>query len=143
MTADVTALKAAVTTWAAAVHQDALGAMPDLMRPYAPLGKGPDAGQLRRSIARDPSAGGGGTVITGRIEAPVIQAQTTDQGSPAHIIRAKRGGLLFFYWPKIGRNIALPYVNHPGNAARPWWHRALQATYGPSLRFAAIRRSLR
>lgn len=136
-------LKAGIATWARRVHSTALDDMPERIRPYAPLGTqlpgGRAPGELRRSIRRVPTYSGGGTTIRGRIEAPVIQARTTDQGSPAHVIRPRRvGGLLVFYWPKMGRVVGFHFVNHPGNAPKPWWKRSLRATYGPALRFAAI-----
>lgn len=141
MSADVRAVKAGVSRWAASVHDQALDTMPDAMRGYAPI----RTGRLRRAIRRDR----GRTVVTpervsGRIVAPVIQAETTDRGAPPHEIRPKRaGGLLVFYWPKVGRTVFLRKVNHPGNRARPWWERALRATYGPALRFAAVRTRMR
>lgn len=141
MSSNVRELRSALSGWGASVHGQALDSMPDAMRGYAPM----RTGRLRREIRRDR----GRTVVTptlmrGRIIAPVIQARTTDQGSPPHIIRPRRaGGLLVFYWPKVGRRVAFRFVNHPGNKARPWWRRALQATYGPALRLAAIRTPLR
>jgi hypothetical protein len=39
--------------------------------------------------------------------------------------------------------VFLRRVNHPGNKAKPWFERALRATYRPALRFAAIRTPLR
>lgn len=149
MTADVRALKVSIGRWSREVHGTALDDMPDRMRPYAPIGtqvpRGRAPGQLRKSIRRDRAAVGFSvTRVTGRIIAPVIQAETTEKGSPPHVIRPRRaGGLLVFYWPKIGKVIGLRYVNHPGNQPKPWWKRALQATYGPALRYAAIRTPLR
>lgn len=138
-------MRAAVSSWARQVHSGALDDMPDRIRPYAPIGKpgplsGGLAGELRRSIRRDRAgwAGTGGR-FRGRIVAPVVQARTTDQGAPAHIIRPRRvGGLLVFYWPKLGKVVGYHYVNHPGNQARPWWLKALRATYGPALRYRAV-----
>lgn len=141
MASDVRQLRGALTRWGVSVHDQALDTMPDNMRGYAPIRDG----KLRASIQRDrrlPSIAG--ERIRGRIIAPVVQAKTTDQGSPAHVIRPRRaGGLLVFYWPKLGRTVGFRYVNHPGNAPKPWWDRALRATWGPALRFAAIRTPLR
>lgn len=35
--------------------------------------------------------------------------------TPPHEIRPRVSKLLYFYWPKIGRFIALPFVRHPGS----------------------------
>ena len=136
-------LKAGISRWARQVHDGALDDMPDRMRPYAPLGKvvprGRTPGTLRKSIRHAPGGGQYGTRIRGRIEAPVIQAETTERGSPAHIIRPRRvGGLLVFYWPKVGKIVGFRFVHHPGNQPKPWWKRALQATYGPALRYRSL-----
>lgn len=140
MSSDVRAVKGALGRWAVSVQDQAVGSMPDAMRGYAPLREG----ELRRSIRRAGPVSFTGERVRGRIVAPVIQARTTDQGSPPHVIRPKRaGGLLVFYWPKIGRVIGLRHVNHPGNRAKPWWQRALRATYGPALRYAAVRTPMR
>lgn len=140
MAADVAPLKAAVGRWARDVHGDALDAMPDLMRPYAPRGK---IGQLQGAIRRDRSIiEFSADTVVGRIEAPVPQAKWTDEGTEAHVIRPKKvGGVLVFEMG--GQTVFARVVNHPGNVARPWWRRALNATWGPSLRYAAIKRSLR
>lgn len=141
MSVDTRQLRRSVSGWAAQVHDDALDTMADNMRPYARR----RSGELRDSIKHDK----GRTVVTpssvrGRIIAPVIQARTTDQGSPAHQIRPKRaGGLLVFYWPKTGRTMFLPRVSHPGNRPMPWWRRALNGTYGPALRYHALRTPMR
>ena len=134
-------LRTAVGRWARDVHASALDDMPDRIRPYAPI----DTGELRRSIRRDHRISSfAADRVKGRIVAPVIQARTTDQGSPPHIIRPKRaGGLLVFYFPKAGRTVFLRHVNHPGNRAKPWWERSLRATWGPSLRYAALRTRFR
>lgn len=141
MSADTRQLSGAIRRWSLDVHSSALDSMPELMRPYARRKSGELQGSIRHERGR--------TVITpssvrGRIIAPVIQARTTDQGSPPHEIRPKRaGGLLVFYWPKVGRTVFLPRVSHPGNRPMPWWRRALNATWGPSLRYAATRTPLR
>lgn len=141
MSATTADVRAALIRWGATVHDQALAEMPDRIRPYAPI----QTGELRRSIRRDRSRDiHTGERMRGRIVAPVIQARTTDQGAPPHVIVPRRaGGLLVFYWPKVGRTVYLRRVNHPGNRARPWWVRALNATYGPALRFAAVRTRLR
>lgn len=147
MAADVSAVKAALTSWSDRVLRTAVGAMPDQMRPYAPIGQQPGTdvgpsfrvpGALRQSIIVDQSRQSTGPDTFGaRIIAPVIQARTTDQGSPAHIIRPRKaGGVLIFQIN--GETVGARFVNHPGNAPHPWWLRALEATWGPNLRYAAL-----
>ena len=48
--------------------------------------------------------------------------------TPPHEIRPRVGRLLSFYWPRLGRRIALPVVHHPGSRipARPHLAPALQ-----------------
>ena len=37
------------------------------------------------------------------------------QGARKHVIKPRRrGGMLRFYWEKIGEDVAFPMVNHPG-----------------------------
>lgn len=140
---DVGALRARVQQFAVAVMDDALDQMPDQMRPYAPVGKGPGAGQLQQSIQRDRGEFTTGDVIRGRIVASVIQARTTDQGSPAHVIRPKKIGGLLVFEASTGETVFARSVNHPGNAAKPWWERALRASFEAQLRYAAIQHSTR
>lgn len=143
MSADVSALKRALGTWGQNVLTIGVGLMVEPMRPYAPIGKvterGRTPGELRASIAVDPAAPpAGADTFTARIVAPVIQAKTTDQGSPPHEIRATRAhGLLVFEIGGVTVFTQKP-VNHPGNAPNPWWDRALRANFEPNLRYAAL-----
>lgn len=67
-------------------------------------------------------------------------ASYVDEGTRPHEIRPRRpGGLLVFYWPKVGKVVFLPKVNHPGykgsqfltRATRPGeWVRAVRAAAG-------------
>lgn len=143
MAVNTTALQARVRQFASAVMDDTLTAMPDQMRPYAPVGKGPGAGRLQQSIQRDQGSFTTGDTIRGRIIAPVIQAKTTDQGSPPHVIRPKRIGGLLVFEASSGERVFARIVHHPGNEARPWWERALRASFEAQLRYAAIQHSTR
>lgn len=56
------------------------------------------------------------------------------QGTPPHVIRAKRGRVLAFNWPKAGGVVFFAKVNHPGTDANPFfdnvvnrWSRYLNA----------------
>ncbi len=75
----------------------------------------------------------------GRISAPVIQAKTTDQGSPPHPIEGRP--LLRFWWPNGPRGPRIyfyRFVNHPGNAPMNWWLPALREAFGPTLLAKAV-----
>lgn len=41
-------------------------------------------------------------------------ARYVDKGTRPHVIRAKGGGMLRFYWPKVGAWVQFKQVNHPG-----------------------------
>lgn len=84
-----------------------------------------------------------GDRIVSYVEAPVIQAATTDKGARPHVIRPRRrGGLLVFYWPKAGGVVAFRKVNHPGNAPGNWWRPVLERNWSAALRRAARRTPL-
>lgn len=146
MTADASGLRAALDRWALTVQSDAVDAMPDIIRPLAPLGspsEDPDSsyvpGQLRESIAVDGSVVSSGSTYRGRVVAPVIQAETTDKGSPPHPIDGNP--LLRFHWasgPQGSRIYTFRHVNHPGNPAQNWWDPAVRAAYAEALLSAAV-----
>lgn len=146
MTADASGLRVALDRWALTVQTDAVEAMPDMIRPLAPLGTpsgDPTSsyapGQLRESIAVDGAVVASGPSYRGRVVAPVIQAQTTDQGAPAHLIEGNP--LLRFHWangPQGARIYTFRHVNHPGNPAQNWWDPAVRAAYAEALLSAAV-----
>ena len=45
---------------------------------------------------------------------PEVVAHTLESGSKAHVIRAKNASALFFFWEKLGQNVAFKEVHHPG-----------------------------
>jgi len=51
-----------------------------------------------------------------------------DQGTRPHIIVPKKpGGMLVFYWAKVGSVVRMRGVFHPGNRAYHWAERGLRA----------------
>lgn len=51
-----------------------------------------------------------------------------DQGAiPHRITPRKRGGMLVFFWPKVGTVVHLRSVSHPGNRGYHWAERGLRA----------------
>jgi hypothetical protein len=150
VTADATGLRLAIEHWSRDVHARAVEAVPDLVRPYAPVGVETETsvrppGQLRDSIRTD-GISGSGTRFMGRVVAPVIQAKTTDQGSPPHTISPRGAYPLRFFWMKKGQVVTswgwhgehFGRVDHPGNQASPWWAQALTDSYGRALLESAI-----
>jgi len=64
----------------------------------------------------------------------VPYAAANDQGAKPHVIKPKSvGGVLTFFWPKVGRVVSFKSVNHPGNRAYNWAMRGLDA----ALRFSS------
>lgn len=51
---------------------------------------------------------------------PEVVAETLEGGSKAHIIRAKNASALFFFWEKLGKNVAFKEVHHPGFEGRSY-----------------------
>lgn len=69
-------------------------------------------GTLRDSIVkRVVDVDGNPAVLVGS-EDPI--ALWHHEGTVPHIIRARRAPLLVFFWPRVGRVVAFPRVNHPG-----------------------------
>lgn len=100
-------------------------------------------GKLRQSIRCRNDVKVAGTQRTTTVEAPIIQAATTDKGARGHRIQPRSGGgLLVFDWPKAGGVVYLRSVNHPGNPARPWWNAVITAAWRTAIRAAAAGSSL-
>lgn len=68
----------------------------------------------------------GTQVIALQIEYPSDVATWTDQGTKAHVIRARRASALRFFWPKVGRVVYFRSVRWkpgPGVARNKRWFR--------------------
>lgn len=140
MPSDATRLKAAVRTWAARVTEAAGQRTMEQMRQHEAPRK---TGELARSAQVRPFRGSYSRFVTG-VSFHVIQAATTDRGARPHVIRPRRpGGMLVFYWPKVGRVVHLRKVNHPGNRPQRWFAAGLRRWWPRSLRQEARRRPLR
>jgi hypothetical protein len=140
--ADLTVLRARLGTWATQVVTVAADEAVSIIKrdPRVPRGETLELVNSVRS-RRDTKVSGTRRSVT--LEAPVIQAVTTDQGARGHPIRPKRaGGLLVFHWPKVGRVVFFRHVNHPGNPPRPWWEAVVTDGCRQALRIAARRTRL-
>lgn len=85
-------------------------------------------GTLQRAIRHGPVQRFG----TGRrfkLQAPGIEAKTTNEGARPHVIRPRKsGGVLTFHSDGAVRFAKV--VQHPGNAGTGWWAKVIQK-HGP------------
>lgn len=69
-----------------------------------------------------------GGVVPARGVATVVftspHALYVEEDTRPHIIRAKNGPLLVFFWGKVGRVVAYPSVQHPGTTGQHFLTRA-------------------
>ena len=63
-------------------------------------------------------------VWTGPSKSSMVPA-VLDTGAKAHWIEAKPGGALFFFWEKLGKNVAFQRVWHPGFGGINYMQRSL------------------
>lgn len=83
-----------------------------------------ETGELRRET---------GVVVTDQtpqritLEAKIdtSYAEYVTEGTRPHVITAKPGKVLAFYWPKIGETVFRKSVNHPGTQANPFFRRVI------------------
>ena len=61
------------------------------------------------------------TRVTGRVGSRNHHARVAERGARPHPILPRRpGGMLKFYWRKVGRTVYLNYVRHPGMQGKRW-----------------------
>lgn len=77
-------------------------------------------GALRQLIRADGPTMSGQVTAQGEIRCDADYAEWTDKGSDPHIIQGNP--LLAFYWEKVGRDMVLPFVNHPGTRGTQWFN---------------------
>lgn len=85
---------------------------------------------LRQTSPRDTGLMQSRTTVVPRgleatAKADTKYASFVKDGTRPHVIRAKKGKLLSFYWPKAGKQMFLAKVNHPGTKANGWWNAGL------------------
>jgi hypothetical protein len=81
-------------------------------------------GRLQSMIR--PQRGRHNKELEGRVIAVPEHALYVHEGTNPHVIKAKPGGKLVFFWAKRGRVVAFAKVNHPGQAAQPFLSDALE-----------------
>lgn len=76
--------------------------------------RGPySTGRLAASIHSSVSVHG--RTVVGEVRSSDRRADMIHDGTVPHVIRPRRpGGMLRFYWRKVGHTVTLPKVNHPG-----------------------------
>ena len=77
-------------------------------------------GNLKALTDVTPSTLVGEFVASGTVFSLAAYAGYTDAGTEPHIIQGNP--LLYFYWDRVGRFVALPYVNHPGTQGTQWFN---------------------
>ena len=83
-----------------------------------------DTGELRRQTGVE-LASASGNRITAVAVIDVDYGEFVVQGTRPHVIRAKRGGVLAFNWPKAGGVVFFAKVNHPGTTANPFFSQVI------------------
>lgn len=85
-------------------------------------------GELRGSIVKrftdDPD---GLSVLIGTDKS---YALFVHNGTDPHVIVARGGGMLRFFWPKAGKVVYFPSVHHPGTHPEPYLTDPLRAVMG-------------
>jgi len=83
-----------------------------------------DTGELARKTGVE-LASASGNRITAVAVIDVEYGEFVVQGTRPHVIRAKRGGVLAFNWPKAGGVVFFAKVNHPGTTANPFFSQVI------------------
>lgn len=87
----------------------------NLAKARAPRDTGRLANSIGTSIRETPNK------VRGLVGTRVKYARIIHDGARAHKIRPRRpGGMLKFYWPRVGKVVFLRSVNHPGVGATPF-----------------------
>lgn len=94
-------------------------------------------GELRRkTTVRVTSAG---DTVSAEAKAETDYAASVIAGARPHVITPRSpGGMLVFFWPKVGRVVYFKKVNHPGNRPNPYWNN-IMGRWGQYLQAAADR----
>lgn len=112
---DVEGLKAEILQRGFDAMAVALSAIRDQKRDDAPVREG----YLRNSIEME-GPYDQGNAVTGAVFTDTEYASYLDQGTDPHYIVGNP--LLHFYWDKVGKNMTLPFVWHPGSQIHVgWW----------------------
>jgi hypothetical protein len=82
--------------------------------------------QVKKEMVENPTALYG-RVTTVATSPPAMLPQWLETGTAAHEIAARNASALFFFWEKIGKNVAFQRVHHPGFAGIHYTQNAFDA----------------
>lgn len=119
-------LRRLITSRGEAIFDRAIQEMKDALKEAAPTG---ESGDTREQV--DVRSAGRGSVFAAEAVAPAKGGEFVEEGTSAHIIVPRGGGVLVF--ESGGQTVFARHVNHPGTQAKPWfrptverWQRVLQ-----------------
>jgi len=72
--------------------------------------------QVKKEMVENPSTLYGRVTLVTTSE-PKLLPQWLEEGTRPHEIRARNASALFFFWEKMGANVAFQRVQHPGTRA--------------------------
>lgn len=124
VTVDTTDFLARIEPWAEQVMEYALNQLGDELTEACPVSEGTgdnSPGTLRDSLEIKLSG------LTATVEYPVDYASYVAEGTDPHPIQGNP--LLSFFWPKMGKQVIVRSVNHPGTTANPWWDNLVNADH--------------
>lgn len=105
----------------------------NLSKARAPRDTGRLANSLGSRLREAPNS------VRGQVGTRVKYAMPIHEGAKAHIIRPRRsGGMLRFYWERVGHEVSFRSVRHPGVGATPFLTSAMYSACSP-LGFVIIR----
>lgn len=120
-------LMEAFTSWQGPIGRSATR-FAKMATDFAKLEAPKSTGRLMGSIKYKKLAGPKG--IAFEVTATARHALWMEHGTKPHVIRPKKpGGLLVFYWAKMGRKVFLRSVNHPGTKPHRYLEKGLSRAY--------------
>ncbi|MEE9177574.1 MAG: hypothetical protein V3U46_04035 [Acidimicrobiia bacterium] len=96
-------------------------AMTNDLKRAAPVG---ETAELKRKTGVEIVSASSNRIVSAAV-IDVTYGEFVIQGTRPHVIRAKRGGVLAFHWPKAGGVVFFAKVNHPGNAPNPFFSQVI------------------
>src|SRR6266446_1185222 len=83
-----------------------------------------------RSAMVENSKGITGRVTISSTSEPMMLPFWLEHGTKVHAIEARNAKALYFFWEKMGKNVAFKRVMHPGFAGIHYMHNAFEAMSG-------------
>ncbi len=85
--------------------------------------------RVRTEMVENPQALYGRVSVVAT-ESPLMLPVWLESGTKAHAIEARNAKALYFFWEKMGKNVAFKRVMHPGFAGIHYMHNAFDAMSG-------------